>query len=285
VLFRSRARIANDAGKPGPRPTRKPGLAVMHRFFVPASLLKADLIKLSGDQAHQIRRVLRLQAGDPLLLLDNAGWAYECRLSGYEGDCASVQVVQRSAATGESRVHITLFQAILKGDHFAWALQKCTEVGVQAFVPLICARCVVGDLRTIQAKHERWERILREAAEQSGRGRIPVLAQAQALDRAVISRPIGDGVISPALRLMPWEGERRIGLAAALANCNVVAEQRIQLFVGPEGGFAEEEVRLAREHGVQPVSLGPRILRAETAGVVAATAILYQAGEMSPPED
>jgi 16S rRNA (uracil1498-N3)-methyltransferase len=209
------------------------------------------------------------------------------------------QTVRRWQADGEPKTHVTLYQAVLKGDHFAWVLQKGTEVGVSAFVPMICERNVVDDLTALEGKRERWERIIREAAEQCGRGRLPELGAVQLFGQAVLPTP-------PAplphreggeVRLIPWEGEHATTLRDALARCNFAARivgsqfriphseirnqrPRIQVYIGPEGGFTEAEIALARRCGVQPITLGPRILRAETAGVIAAALILYEAGDI-----
>jgi 16S rRNA (uracil1498-N3)-methyltransferase len=254
----------------------------MQHFFVPAEALTHQPVILTGEQARQVQRVLRMRPGEKLTLLDNLGAAYEAVLLGYGKDEARFQTLRRGQATGEPSLHITLCQAVLKGEHFAYALQKATEVGVSAFVPIICERNVVDDLDAIEGKRPRWQRILQEAAEQSGRGRIPTLAPAQLLADALAGEEAaraasGDGSV---LRLIPWEEERGVTLRDALVTCNLRVVKRIQVFVGPEGGFSAAEVELARAHGVRPVSLGARILRAETAGVVAAAAILYEAGEI-----
>lgn len=246
----------------------------MHRFFVSPALLAQPSVTLTGDQAHQIRRVLRLRPGDQVTLLDGQGWAYEADLIAVSPKDVRLALVRRMQAGGEPPVHITLYQAVLKGERFSWALQKGTEVGASAFAPLVCERSVIDDLQVVEAKRERWRRIIQEAAEQCGRGYIPDLLPAQLLRQAV-KTPSQPG----ALRLIPWEGERATPLRAALSGCNLNDGMHIELFVGPEGGFTDVEVDWARRHGVQPVTLGPRILRAETAGLVAMSAILYQAGE------
>jgi 16S rRNA (uracil1498-N3)-methyltransferase len=246
----------------------------MHRFFVSSSILTHSPVILTGDQAHQIRRVLRLQPGDRVMLLDGEGWAYEAGLIAVSAKDVRLQIMSRAEAAGEPPVHITLCQAMLKGERFSWALQKGTEVGISVFVPLVCERSVIDDLQVVEGKRDRWRRIIQEAAEQCGRGRVPDLLHAQLLRQAV-KAPGQQG----ALRLIPWEGERTTSLREALSGCNLNDGMRIELFVGPEGGFTDVEVDWARRHGVQPVTLGPRILRAETAGLVAAAAILYQAGE------
>jgi 16S rRNA (uracil1498-N3)-methyltransferase len=269
----------------------------MHRFFVPPpdgdlrpTALAGQPVVLTGDQAHQIRRVLRLRLGERVTLLDGRGRACEAILVAYGDEDVKFQTVRHWDAPGEPRTHITLFQAVLKGEHFAWALQKGTEVGVSRFVPTVCARNVVGDMEAIEQKRERWERIIQEAAEQSGRGCLPELAPAQLFTRAVQPPPgsslreeggeAGTASGGRPYRLILWEGERALGLYDALADCNFAIGARIQVFIGPEGGFTSDEVQLAQRYSVCPVTLGPRILRAETAGVVATALILYEAGEI-----
>jgi 16S rRNA (uracil1498-N3)-methyltransferase len=247
----------------------------MHRFFVSPEAFASQPIVLTGDQAHQIRRVLRLRLGERVELLDGQGHAYEAILIALGETDAKLQVVSRWEVEGEPRTHITLFQAVLKGDNFTWALQKGTEVGVSRFVPTICERNVMDDLDAADGKRERWSRIIQEAAEQCGRGRLPELAPAELLPQALSYSSVEGG-----LRLIAWEGEQVIRLRDVLAGCNFTDGARIEVFVGPEGGFADDEVALARRYGIQPVTLGPRILRAETAGVVAATLILCAAGEI-----
>jgi 16S rRNA (uracil1498-N3)-methyltransferase len=256
----------------------------MHRFFVFPEAFASHPVTLTGDQAHQIRRVLRMRLGERVTLLDGQGYAYEAILIALGEADAKFQVVKRWTEASEPRTQITLYQAVLKGDNFAWVLQKGTEVGVSRFVPTVCERNVIDDLDAVEGKRERWLRITQEAAEQSGRARLPELASAELFRQAVASSPpslLPTGEThGEALRLIPWENERSVRLRDALAGCNFAAGACIELFVGPEGGFTEEEVALARRYGVQPVTLGPRILRAETAGVIAAALILYEARDI-----
>jgi 16S rRNA (uracil1498-N3)-methyltransferase len=249
----------------------------MQRFFVSPRTLAAQPVVLRGEQAHQIIRVLRMQPGEAVVLLDNRGAAYDAVLEGTGKDEARFRLTGPSETRGEPATHVTLYQAVLKGERFGWALQKGTEVGVSRFVPLICARNVVDDMRAIEERRDRWERILREAAEQSRRDRIPELAPAQLFQSVV--QPIADPVA--AVRLIAWEGELATGLRQALADSNLTRGGRIEVFVGPEGGFTDAEIDSARRCGIQPVSLGPRILRAETAGPVAAALILYEVGDLT----
>jgi 16S rRNA (uracil1498-N3)-methyltransferase len=251
----------------------------MHRFFVSPAVLERQPVVLDGDQAHQIRRVLRMHPGERATLLDNRGGAFEASLVSYGDSDARFEIVRRWTATGEPRAHITLYQAMLKGERFAWALQKGTEVGVSRFVPIVCERSVVNDLRTADEKRERWERIIQEAAEQSGRGRLPMLESALTFETAIRLGPSPLTAPGP-LRLILWEEESEATLRQALVGCNLAGGARIEVLVGPEGGFTVDEVSRAERCDVRKVSLGPRILRAETAGVVAAAVILYEAGDI-----
>ncbi len=247
----------------------------MHRFFVAPGQLAHPTVVLTGDVAHQMRRVLRLAPGDRVELLDGEGVSCEAEVSVVTARDVRLAVISRAAAAGEPSVHITLYQAVLKGERFAWALQKGTEIGVAAFVPVITERSIIDDLQVVEAKRDRWQRIIQEAAEQCGRGRIPPLLPGQMLRHALKNSQAPD-----VLRVIPWEGEQAVRLSAVLEACNLNGCARIEVFVGPEGGFSEAEIDWARRHEVRSVSLGPRILRAETAGLVAAAAILYHAGDL-----
>ena len=246
----------------------------MQRFFVPPGVLSQRPVALTGDIAHQMRRVLRLAPGDRVSLLDGEGWAYEAEVTAITGKDVRLNVLTRAEAPGEPRCQIILRQAVLKGERFAWALQKGTEIGVSAFAPLVTERTIIDDLQAVDSKRDRWQRIIQEAAEQSGRGRVPLLLPGQLL-RGAVKSPIWPD----ALRLIPWEDERSLTLTEALKGCNFAADPRIELFVGPEGGFTDAEIDWAQRHDVRPITLGPRVLRAETAGLVATAAILFHAGE------
>jgi 16S rRNA (uracil1498-N3)-methyltransferase len=252
----------------------------MHRFFVPPAWVTDNEVTISGPQAHQIARVLRMHPGDGLIVLDNSGWEIEVRLLAVDRTLVRGEVLHRRLADREPKTKITLYQGALKSNRFEFALQKGTEVGVVQFVPVIADRCVVSVLEAAERKRPRWEWIVQEAAEQCRRGRKPVLRPAilfpQACEEARQSGGLG---------LILWEQEEAIGLSRVLSKAPPGYDGHwppfsVNLFVGPEGGFTPDEVGIARRYGMVPVSLGPRILRAETAGLVAASAILYELGEM-----
>ena len=267
----------------------------MHRFFVPAEWMTGGAVTVSGPLVHQIRRVLRLRAGEHVTFLDNSGWEAEAEIVAIDEQLVRCTVLTRKLGIGEPRTKITLYQSLLKGDRFDLVLQKCTELGVVEFVPVVSERCIVGDVDQASDRFRRWQRIIVEAAEQAQRSRLPVLRPAALLANAL------EGVISRGLSLVPWEGEHATTLGSALASSIVIpppapekptSRKRrdvtpqprrpfaINLFVGPEGGFAPGEIAIARHYGAIPVTLGPRILRAETAGIAAATIVLHEMGDM-----
>jgi 16S rRNA (uracil1498-N3)-methyltransferase len=253
---------------------------VTHRFFIPSDWIQGNSVTITGPQAHQMARVLRLRPGQEVIILDNSGWEIEVRLVTVERQAVTGEVLHRRLAGGEPRTKISLYQGVLKSSHFEFVLQKGTELGVVEFIPLIAERCVVSDLTAVENKRPRWERIIQEAAEQARRGRKPVLRSAvlfpQACERA---RQAGG------LALIPWEEEGRANLRDLLRTPPPGHQRRwppftIHLFIGPEGGFTRDEVALARQYGLAPLTLGRRILRAETAGLATAAAVLYELGDL-----
>lgn len=256
----------------------------MHRFFVPPQSISRTGVAFSEQQAHQISNVLRLGPGDRVIVLDNSGWQYEVELAEVRTDNVTGSVRSKSLAGGEPRTKITLYQGLLRSQKFEHVLQKCTELGVATFVPTICERCVVANISEASpAKLERWQRIIVEAAEQSGRGKLPVLHPATLFQQACEE--------VRGLSLIAWEGEDLTSLRVFLRSNNVAkidAEDArpvtrpfsLNIFIGPEGGFSSFEIQRAQAYGIVPVSLGPRILRAETAAIAATAITLYDTGDL-----
>lgn len=243
----------------------------VHRFFVPAANFNGDTVEFTPAQAHQIDRVLRLRPGDEVQALDNSGACYGLRLQETGHGRASGKVMSKQQVTGEPGTRIRLYQGLLKGEKWEWVLQKGTEVGISAFGGLACARSVPRmDAKAWEARARRWSAIVQEAAEQSGRGIIPELLEPATWEEACRAAA-GYG-------LLLYEGERQMGLRDGLAG--LTGATTVQLLAGPEGGLTEEEVALARAYAIPAISLGPRILRAETAGVIAAALVLFERGEM-----
>lgn len=251
----------------------------MHRFFVPPTAIQGDRVTLTGPVVHQLTHVLRLSRGQRIVALDDCGREYTVELQRLERERVEGQIVERSEAQGEPRTRLTLYQAVLKGERFEWVLQKGTELGIAAFVPLLCARNVVRNPEILRRKRTRWETIVREAAEQARRGRLPRLAAPLPFAEACPQAQAAGG-----LSLLAWEEETATNLKATLQAepSNVqLPTSNIQLFIGPEGGFTLDEVALAQAQGILPVTLGRRILRAETAGLVAAAIIFYELNDLN----
>ena len=245
----------------------------MHRFFIPPNTIHDNRVILRGDIVHQIRDVLRMRLGESIILLDNSSYAYQTELALIDRDTVRGVIREKWKLETEPSARITLYQGLLKGQKFDWVLQKGTEIGIAAFVPVLAARCVMSNLEDVSGMRlERWERIVVEAAEQAGRACLPHLSNPTLFMQACGLAERGG------LSLIPWEEEHNRSLRETMSQ--VPKSKQINLFIGPEGGFTEEEIATAKEHGVIPVSLGPRILRAETAGLAAASAILYELGDL-----
>jgi 16S rRNA (uracil1498-N3)-methyltransferase len=248
------------------------------RFVVPEELLASGEFELPPEIAHQARDVLRLAPGDSLTLLDGGGRSWRGTLAEVGRKRVVVRLGEElDERMTQPRLSVVLYQSLIKAARFEWVLQKGTELGVSAFVPLISERAVAGGEASGSAKRTRWRRLLVEATEQCGRSRVPRLDEPRPLQRALEALPTG------ALALIAWEGERTRSLRAAVqAHLQRVAppSATAHLFIGPEGGFTAEEIALAERHGATPVTLGPRILRAETAALAATVLLLEACGEM-----
>ena len=249
-----------------------------HRFFISKEQIKNDSIFLTGSQARQIHQVLRLRPGDTISVLNNEGWEFEVELQTTRPDQVTGRLLKTWQVESEPKIHLTLFQSRLKQDKFEWILQKGTELGVATFVPMVTERSVIRQKTLKPNKLVRWQRIINEAAEQSGRGLIPELEQPIDFDSALKAAQASH------LAMIPWTGEKENTISTILSPDNRQTSSSIRsiaLFLGPEGGFSEGEIQAAQAANITPITLGPRILRAETAAIVATTLTMSAAGEMS----
>jgi len=260
----------------------------MHRFFVRPELLKTinSEVPLPKELAHQIRDVIRLDIGEQLLLIDNSGDEILATVAKTNKASVEVHLLERRPGRSEPAVRIILCQGLLKSTRFEWILEKGTELGVSVFSPIICRRSMAGLEDTGSSKIQRWQRIIQEAAEQSGRSRLPELLPIRSLVDAL------SDISQDTLAIMPWEEEHSLTLrdalnssenvGATLAVARSMEPRTLQtrpsvfLFIGPEGGLMAEEVALAQRHGVQVVTLGARILRAETAAIATVANVMYE---------
>ena len=247
----------------------------MNRFFLQPEYFSEEAVTFPPEIAHQILNVLRLGDGDLVEVLDNTGRAFEVRIM---LDTAMKRVrgeiIQSYLVQTEPDVEVSLFFGLTSRDKVEWILQKGTEIGVAAFHPFISSRTLVQALRMTDKKTLRWNRIIREAAEQSRRGRLPLLHAAKPFDVCLI-----DEGHEHVPSLIAWEDDdsERVPLAQALKG---FGGSKIRLFTGPEGGFSGDEINLAREAGCQIVSLGPRTLRMETAAILLPAVVLFELGAL-----
>lgn len=238
----------------------------MHHFFVAPEAIAQDKVHFPTEIARQILRVLRLKEGEHVNVLDNTGMVYEVELV-FEGSLVSGNIVRQYAGETESHLRLTMMAALSQRDKFEWILQKGTELGVSAFLPVVTERSLVQKKSAVEAKRERWEAIIREAAEQSHRTRLPDLMEAMTLDEAVALPSDKSGI----LKLCAHTSAKGTPLRDILNN-NQPEDCRV--LIGPEGGFTDEEVDSARSHGFLITSLGKRVLRMETAALAAAAILL-----------
>ncbi len=239
-------------------------------------LAPGEEIELPPDLAHQVRDVLRKSPDDAIELLDGRGGEYEAVLTGVDRKRVTARLTHQREGQAEPQVRIVLCQGMLKAAKFETVLQKGTELGVAEFVPLLTERAVAAAEATGESKRARWARIAAEAVEQCGGSRLPEIAAPAPLMYALASARPGS------VTLMPWEGESRLSLRSAVRHraAEPGGVDEIRILIGPEGGFSEGEVALAHRNGAIPVTLGPRVLRAETAAIVAVSLALDAIGAL-----
>lgn len=243
----------------------------MHRFFVDPENIQGHMAIIDKEEAHHIQKVLRLKAGEQVILFDGSGYEYRARLLEAKQAGLTAQIMERSSKE-ELSVRVCLVQGIAKGDKMDSIIQKASEIGVAEIYPLVSERTVVrlaGDNAVKKVK--RWQHIAREACKQCRRNLIPQVKPVLKMEE--VYQEIGE---APALIF--YEKEKNQGLRQVLSNIKgeVLAKGRLFVLIGPEGGFSEIEVNRALKQGVQTASLGPRILRTETAGLVASAIIMYE---------
>ena len=242
----------------------------MVRFFVDPSDMQSNFISLSGENASHAR-VLRLRAGEQVLLCDGQGQECLCTVSDVNPDQISLVVNSRKESDSEPVVKACVYMAFSKGDKFEHVVQKATELGAYEIVAFPSARCVSKpDEKSLNKKIERWQKIAASAAEQAGRGIVPQVVVLKSYSDAIKRATEAD------LAVLFYENERATTLQMAL---NSQTYSTISLLTGPEGGLEEKEVKQAMDAGMRVCTLGSRILRCETAPLCALSAVMYQSGE------
>ncbi len=238
----------------------------MPRFFMdPPSSFP---VTLSGEDARHITRSLRMAVGEELTLCDGQGTDYHCAIDSAGPDSVTVRLLSSEPSGGEPSLHVTLYQGLPKSDKMELIVQKAVELGVSRIVPTLTSRCISRpDGKAAAKKQERWQKIALEAAKQCGRGRIPEIGPLTPLADAVRS------ACRPAILFYEGGGEPLTALSIPQSGC-------ISIFIGPEGGFAPDEADLLCQNGAAAATLGPRILRTETAPLAALTALMLLSGNL-----
>lgn len=242
----------------------------MPRFFLDPAALAGTTALLTGEHANHAR-VLRLRAGDSVTLCDGCGTDYPGTIESIEPGCCCVQLSPGVPCRAEPASEFTVYMAFSKADKLEHVIQKATELGASAIVGFPSARCVARPDERIAKKLDRWQKIALSAAEQSGRGRVPQVLALSSYDEAV------QRAAQAELPLFFYENEQTVRLADALLGR---APRSVSLMTGPEGGFEPAEVERAAQAGLISCSLGPRILRCETAPLAALSAVLFALGEL-----
>ena len=238
-----------------------------HYFVKPENITNKHFV-ITGDEAHHLIRVLRVRIGQELNLFDGTSKLYAGKVEEIgKGEVSGTIFASRAGFPPKLRV--TLYQAIPKGERFDWLVEKGVELGLKKLVPLYTERSVTKDISDV--KIARWQRVSLAASEQSGRSDIMEVAKPMTFSEAVKCVP------EKALAMIPWESEITATISSVFKKADKVNEAFI--FIGPEGGFTGREIDSAVAKGIITVTLGERILRAETAGLLALALVLNLAGE------
>lgn len=250
----------------------------MSRFFVSPEKIGARTITLEDPQdLRHMRKALRLKPGDEVDVSDGLRWEYRARIEFIDEGGAALTILDKQAFSSEPSTRVTLFQGIPKQGKMETIVQKCVELGVHRIVPVFMDRSVVVDRGKMEKKTERWQKVAGEACKQCRRGIIPEVSSPLRMEQAVEELEDYD------LVLIPYENEEGRTIKDVLRKADSAGASkeesgipRVALFIGPEGGFSEEEVREVTARGGQSVSLGKTTLRTETAGPATLAMILYE---------
>ena len=245
----------------------------INRFYLDKIIFDQDgILKLPDSISRQLIHVLRCKVNDQAVIFDGSGFDYKVKIVNITNKICSVKFLEKISLDTDNKVKITIFISLIKQNRFEVALQKCTELGVFAFVPFYSSRSIfqldkksssVGD-----NKISRWKSIIQEASEQCGRPDIPRFFDP-------VSYEIACKKSQDCFSIILWENEEKIKLKSVLQNLKV-SDHSINIFVGPEGGFSSDEIKLANSIGIKSASLGDLILRSETAAISAISNVFYE---------
>ncbi|EFU75631.1 16S rRNA (uracil(1498)-N(3))-methyltransferase [Lachnoanaerobaculum saburreum] len=244
----------------------------MYHFFVEEEQVNGENAYISGSDVNHIVNVLRMKIGEELLISVKGDWDYLCKIEEIENDRVNLKLLE-SMEQRELPIKLTLLQGIPKSDKIEMIIQKAIELGVSEIIPVKTNRVVVRiDKKKTQAKVNRWNAIAQSAAKQSKRSIIPKVLNPQTLDNALeIVKDYG-------VKLLPYENADGIKKTKDILN-SLNSKNNIAVFIGPEGGFEEAEVKKSTDSGFEVITLGKRILRTETAGLALLSNIMIRLEE------
>lgn len=244
----------------------------MPKFFVDKKHINNEIIIIDGENAHHISRSLRMAAGEKITISDMQGFDYDCILESFTDSTVTAKITEKHPSSTESPVRIHLFQALPKGDKLDFIIQKSVECGVFEITPFESANCVVKIKTDAESKKsDRRNKIALEAAKQCGRGIIPMV------NKSISFASMLDNASKFDVALFCYEGNGTLPLGNVLKELRINKDiNDIALIIGSEGGFSAHEVELAEKYGLLKIGLGKRILRAETAAIMALSCLVYE---------
>lgn len=246
----------------------------MHKFFVPIDNFYNEKVIIEGDDVKHIYKVLRLEEGQEILINDLHGKEYRCKLIDVNKKEVTANIIEEVSISKESPIEISLFQGLPKSAKMDLIVQKNTELGVSHITPIITKRVIVKTELKEYKKLDRWNRIALEACKQCKRSLIPTIEEPLEFDDLLAKLNEFD------LVLVPYENAENHGIKYVMNNIDIKCVRSVAIIIGPEGGFEEDEIELLRENGSYVITLGPRILRTETAGFTAVSLISYELGDL-----
>lgn len=251
----------------------------MYHFFTDTELFTDTDVTIAGPDVNHIKNVLRMKPGERVLVSDGKGLNRFCKLTEIGPEFVRAEILEDEVRNTELPVRVTLYQGLPKVDKMELIIQKCVELGVFRIVPVSMSRCVVKlDAKKETAKIKRWEGISESAAKQSKRLIVPEISGVVSFKEALEEAKSADCAI------VPYEDSESLSGAGGMKKTRTLIAgmkpgSTCAVFIGPEGGFSPEEIELAMENGVQPVTLGNRILRTETAGIFVMAAVGFMTEE------
>jgi len=243
----------------------------MHRFFVDGHQINENIIRIIGKDVNHIKNVLRFNIKDKVEIINSTTkQLYICEIKTLQSDYIECYILEKKKENNESNIYIHILQAIPKFEKMEWIIEKCTELGVSEFTPVMMNRCIVKlDLKTQEKKIQRWKKIAEVAAKQSKRDIIPTVNSCISIDK------IYEIVQNYDIVLVAYENEKKYTLKQAI-KMEKKNNYRVAIIVGPEGGISQEEISKFSLFNFKIVSLGRRILRTETAPIVMVANIIYE---------